>query len=98
MHFVRYCGYNFLWVHMDYNLIKKRKKVVGFKQVLRAIQLDTAEIVILTEDADVFYKARVQQACEENPPVQILPFESMKELGKLCEIAVPAAVVAILKN
>ena len=69
--------------------------VVGAKQVKRAVEAGTARRVFLASDADPRVVDPIAAACgEKGLPTE--PGFSMKELGKACQIAVGAAVAAIL--
>ena len=72
------------------------KRVVGTKQVLRALNEDKAARVFLGKDADGFIYHRINSLCEaKKVPVTVV--SSMQELGKLCSVDVPAATAAVLK-
>ena len=71
-------------------------KVVGAKQVKRAVEVGTARKVFLAGDADPRVTGPISALCgEKGVAVEIVP--SMKELGKACGIAVGAAVTALLQ-
>ena len=72
------------------------KKVVGIKQVRRAVLAGLAQKVFLADDADPALTENLQQLCDENG-VQTESVRSMAVLGKRCEIAVGAACAAILR-
>lgn len=72
------------------------QRVVGTKQVARALKEDKAARVFLCKDADDFIYRQVQALCEEKKvPLQLV--DSMQELGKLCLVGVKAATAATLK-
>ena len=72
------------------------KRVVGTKQVLRAIAKEQAKHVFLGKDADGFIYHRINALCEEkNVPTTVV--EDMQTLGKLCLVGVPTASAAVLK-
>lgn len=81
---------------MDEALKDPAKRVVGLKQVLRAVKSGQAATVYLCRDADEFIYRQVETACEEHG-VPIVPEDSMEALGKACRIAVKTATAAILK-
>ncbi|HPF88258.1 MAG TPA: ribosomal L7Ae/L30e/S12e/Gadd45 family protein [Candidatus Limiplasma sp.] len=81
---------------MDEMLRNPAKRVVGTKQVLRAVKSGKAAKVYLCKDADEFIYRQVESACEEHS-VPIVAAESMETLGKLCLIGVKTAAAAILK-
>ncbi len=69
------------------------RKVVGAKQVRRALNDGKAVRVFLAEDADPRVTQPLFELCgEKNVPTE--QAASMKELGKACGIAVGAAVAA----
>ena len=71
-------------------------KVVGAKQVRRALNDGRAACVFLAEDADPRVTEPLRILCgEKDVPVEEV--SSMKELGQACQIAVSAAVAAILR-
>ena len=71
-------------------------KVVGTKQVLRALNEDKAARVFLGKDADGFIYHRINALCEEKK-VPVTVVDSMQELGKLCTVSVKTASAAVLK-
>lgn len=69
-------------------------KVVGAKQVLRAIAAGQVTQVYVATDADVFVTRPVYDACRaQNIPLVEVP--SMKALGEACGVQVKASVAAI---
>ena len=81
---------------MDEALRNPAKRVVGTKQVLRAVKNGQAATVYLCKDADEFIYRQVESACEEHG-VPIVQADSMEALGKHCLIGVKTATAAILK-
>ena len=76
--------------------LKTNPKVVGIKQVRRALKEGKACHVFLADDADPQLTDPIRAQCAE----QKIPVEdgfSMKELGRACGITVDAAVAALLK-
>lgn len=72
------------------------RRVVGTKQVLRALKEEKAAKVFLCKDADDFIYRQVQALCEEKRvPIQVM--DNMQELGKLCLVGVKTAAAAVLK-
>jgi large subunit ribosomal protein L7A len=81
---------------MEHELNNAQNRVVGQRQVLRALDGNKAARVYLGKDADGFIYHRINGLCEEkNVPVTVV--DSMQELGKLCSVDVPAAAAAVLK-
>ena len=74
------------------NELEHTAKVVGVKQVRRALADGRAKRLYLTQDADPQPLAR--QAQEHGVDAVWVP--SMKALGKACGIAVDAAVAAAI--
>ncbi len=77
------------------NELETAAKVVGVKQVRRALTNGQAKRLYLAKDADPHLTGPLErQAGERN--VEVAWTESMKALGKACGIAVGAAVAAII--
>ena len=75
--------------------LNNANKVVGAKQVRRALNDGRAGKVFLAADADPrVTEPLAQLAAEKAVPVEELP--SMKELGAACGIAVGSAVAVLL--
>ncbi|NLV77066.1 MAG: 50S ribosomal protein L7ae-like protein [Tissierellia bacterium] len=72
-------------------------RVVGTKQVKRALANGDAEVVYVAEDADKRIIDDIVTICKEQQ-VELVYVSSMKELGKACNIDVSAASAAILKQ
>ena len=81
---------------MEEQLKLPQRRVVGTKQVLRAVKSGQAARVYLCKDADEFIYRQIESACEEHK-VPIIPADSMEALGKYCLIGVKTAAAAILK-
>lgn len=81
---------------MDEALRNPSKRVVGTKQVLRAVKNGQAAKVYLCKDADEYVYRQVESACEEHK-VPVVLCDSMEALGKQCLIGVKTAAAAILK-
>ena len=72
------------------------EKVVGAKQVLRAIQAGGVKRVYIASDADVFVTRPVYDACR-SAGIEVREVPSMKALGEACALKVRAAAAAIVK-
>ncbi len=71
--------------------------VVGTKQTLKLLNEDSLSEVLLAEDADAYVTREIEElALAKN--VKITYVESMKKLGKKCQISVGAASAGILKQ
>ena len=75
--------------------LENAPKVVGVKQVRRALLNGRATRVYLARDADPQLIRPLEELAREQG-VETLWFDSMKELGRDCGIAVGAAVAAEL--
>ncbi len=71
-------------------------KVVGAKQVKRAIEEKSAEVVFIAEDADKKITTDIEKMSKEKS-IDIIYVENMDELGNACGIDVSAATAALLK-
>lgn len=81
---------------MEEQLRQPEKRVVGTKQVLRAVRDGRAVHVFLCKDADEYIYRQVESACEEKG-VPVTVTDSMEKLGKLCLVGVKTASAALLK-
>lgn len=73
-----------------------RRKVVGTKQTLKALEKGEALIVLVASDADEKI-SRPVIALSEARGVELHFVDTMIELGKLCGIKVKAATAAVLE-
>jgi len=71
-------------------------KVVGTKQVLRALKAGTLQKAYVANDADTFLFQRIVTAAEA-AGVPCVRVASMKELGVVCGVDVAAAAAGIVK-
>ncbi len=82
---------------MPERLKKRALRVVGARQVLRAIRQDRAETVFLAMDAGSALRGAVEQAAKEaDVPLQMVA--TMEELAALCRVDVPSAAAAVYRN
>ena len=72
------------------------RKVVGTKQVVRALKAGNLSRAYVCNDADTFIYQEVTRAAEA-AGIPCVRVESMKELGIICGVEVPAAAAGILK-
>ena len=76
--------------------LKEDKKVVGLKQLRRALNENRAVLVFLADDADPMLTAPLAlQSTMQG--VEIVRASTMAELGRACGISVPAACAAIVR-
>lgn len=71
-------------------------KVVGTKQVERAIINNEVDIVYIAKDAESNIVSDIEDICKNNS-IDIVYVDTMEELGRSCGIDVSAATAAILK-
>lgn len=76
--------------------LKKAQKVIGLKQVTKAINRDQVTCVFLGADADSKVTDPIKDLCREKD-ITIEAENTMAELGKAAGIGVKAAAVAVLK-
>ena len=77
--------------------LMKNPKVVGVKQLRKAIGRDEIRRVFLAEDADPVVTEPVEALARERA-VPVVRVASMKELGRACGIAVGASAAGLLKS
>ena len=81
---------------MTLEALKTAKRVIGIKQVAKAVKREAATEVFIADDADAKVVEPLETLCtEQNVPVSRV--SSMKELGTACNIEVGAAAVAAIK-
>ncbi len=77
--------------------LRSAPKVVGVKQLRKAIGRDGIRLVFLADDADpAITEPLAALAAERALPVERVA--SMKELGRACGIAVGASAAGLLKS
>ena len=82
---------------MTLESLKGAARVIGVKQVTKAVQKSQADAVFLADDADGRVTEPLLHLADEIgvPVVHVL---TMQELGKACSIEVGAAAAAVLKS
>ncbi|NLK43045.1 MAG: 50S ribosomal protein L7ae-like protein [Tissierellia bacterium] len=76
--------------------LKTNSKIVGTKQVKRALNSGEVEAVFIAKDAESKITNEIAKICNDKQ-VQVIYVENMKELGSACGIDVNAATAALLK-
>ena len=77
--------------------LQSRNKIVGIKQLRKALRDGTAAKVFVACNADPGLIGPIREACRQgNVPVE--EAATMAELGKACGIEVGAAVAALLRE
>ncbi|WP_286820582.1 MULTISPECIES: ribosomal L7Ae/L30e/S12e/Gadd45 family protein [Mitsuokella] len=82
---------------MTLDALKSASRVMGIKQVSKAVKRGDAECVFVADDADERVIEPLQILCRE----QDVPVEraaTMADLGNACGIEVGAAAAAVLKQ
>lgn len=74
-----------------------KNKLVGTKQVLKALNADEIAVLFIANDADDGIKAKILAAAD-NQDIRVVYAENMKALGECCGIDVLAACAAIKKQ
>ena len=74
--------------------LQNSKRIVGLKQVKKAIDNKTVKKVFLSQDVTPDIYDKVIDLCKANS-IDVELADSMKQLGIACKIDVPAAVAAI---
>jgi len=75
--------------------LKTDRKVVGIKQLRKALSAGTAKKVFVALDADPALTEPLVEQCHADD-VTVVHVPSMRQLGDACEISVAAAVAAII--
>ena len=78
-------------------LSKARKKTIGSKQTLKAVEQNQAKVVYVAKNAEKHVINPILQACAVKS-VLVIMVESMQALGKACGIEVGCASTAILEE
>ena len=82
---------------MPERLKKRAMRVVGVRQVLRALKEDELERVFLALDAAPNLRGQIEDAAREKEiPVQMVA--TMEEMAQLCRVDVPSAAAGLRKT
>jgi large subunit ribosomal protein L7A len=73
-----------------------KRRVVGARQVLRAVAAGTVAQVFVARDADPFVTRPMVDACEKSG-VRFTEVDTMAQLGTACGISVKASVAGLLR-
>lgn len=73
---------------------EKSNLIVGYKQVLRALNAKTCQKLYLAEDCSKSISETLKKSACETPIVLV---STMRELGTMCEIDVPASCAAVIR-
>lgn len=72
------------------------KLKIGVKQTTKALLENRAEVVFISKDAEQHVLRRILLLAEEKE-VEVIKIDTMKELGRACQIDVGAATAVIVK-
>ena len=75
--------------------LKTAEKVVGIKQLLKALSAGRVKKVFIAADADPMLTGPLAAQCQE-ANITVVSAATMRQLGEACEISVAAAVAAIV--
>jgi len=78
-------------------LEQARRKSVGSKQTMKAVQRGQARVVFVALNAERHVIAPIIEACKARN-VELVEVESMQALGRACGIDVGCASAAVLKD
>ncbi|HSW36206.1 MAG TPA: ribosomal L7Ae/L30e/S12e/Gadd45 family protein [Candidatus Limnocylindrales bacterium] len=82
---------------MQEQLVNARRKVVGTRQTIKALEKGEARMVFLARDAEDKVIQPVASLCA-GCAVELQYVDTMVELGKMCGIKVKAATAAIIEQ
>ncbi|MDF2685088.1 MAG: ribosomal protein L7ae-like protein [Clostridia bacterium] len=73
------------------------KRIVGFKQGIKAIKSEDVELVYLASDASANIVIPIMRACDDAQISTVNREHTMIQLGEMANIDVEAAVIVVLK-
>ncbi len=76
--------------------LSTNKKIVGAKQVKRALNSSLVDVVFIADDAEKKVIEEIEEL-SNTKQIQIIRVNTMEKLGKACGIDINAAVAALLK-
>lgn len=82
---------------MPQRLRETRRVAVGVKEVMKAVNANKAQLVYIADDADQVIIGPLKSAVY-TAGIELVAIDSMRLLGRLCEIEVGAATAALLKE
>lgn len=81
---------------MTLDTLKNADRVIGIKQVTKAVNKGLAVCVFAADDADGRVTEPLKELCSQKG-VELVRVPTMEEIGKACSIEVGAAAAALLK-
>jgi large subunit ribosomal protein L7A len=83
---------------MEYRRLQEvKKKTVGTKQTLKAVERGEPKIVYVAEDAETRVVEPIIKVCQEKG-IPVVRVPSMRELGSACGIKVGCASAAVIEK
>ncbi|MHB1419796.1 MAG: ribosomal L7Ae/L30e/S12e/Gadd45 family protein [Bacillota bacterium] len=83
---------------MSFDRLKNaKKKTIGTKQTIKAVQKGTAHVVYIARDAEPHVTEPLSKLCSEKG-MEMIYVETMAELGQACGIEVGSASAAIVEE
>lgn len=79
------------------SLVSAKKKSVGTKQTIKALEKGLAKKVFVASDAEQHVVKPIIRHCQEKG-VPVVTVDSMKDLGKACGIEVGCASAALIEE
>jgi large subunit ribosomal protein L7A len=79
------------------SLVSAKKKSVGTKQTIKALEKGLAKKVFIASDAEQHVVKPLIRHCQEKG-VPVVTVDSMKDLGKACGIEVGCASAALIEE
>ena len=76
--------------------LKTDRKVIGTKQLRKALKANRIAAAYLADDADPMLLQPIQEQCAA-AGVEVVHVKSMQELGSLCQLRVGAACAGLLR-
>ena len=87
----------FAFKFMDDYHIKTSNKTVGLRQVLKSLNSDAVQTVVLAADADdVFKRTVTEAAAAKNVPLEI--YSTKQQLAKVCGVDKIVTVIGLLSK
>ncbi len=77
-------------------LLSARKKTIGAKQTIKAVEKSQAKQVYWAADAELRVVDPILRTCSSKN-IPIIKVDSMKDLGRACSIEVGCAIAAIIE-
>lgn len=79
------------------SLESAKKKIVGTKQTLKALEKGLAKKVFIASDAEQHVVKPLLRYCQEKG-IPVVTIDTMKDLGKACGIEVGCASAALIEE